>query len=212
MPAGNAGDLDELDRIARRPRGGRERARAPDRHRRVLGAVDEEDGGADRHLADRIDRVVALGEPIGRAAHDRMDGAVAVAGVGLGHRRDAGLGDDAPEADPLGWARAEPAWAGGPQRELTARRVSDDHRPFEVHPWARLGQELHPRGQVGERGRPPSPASAPLADLAVLDVPHTPAAAQEVGGEAAHEPFAVPGLPRAAVDEHRHPMGTAAPR
>jgi hypothetical protein len=169
---------DELGRVAGGD--GRLVVRAAHRHRddRVVLAVHEQLRNAERQQL----RGRGVGEELLAAADELERRAVGEAEpCGLGEVADAGLRDR---------VRDEPL-RGGPERELTARRVADRDARLA----GRGGLDLRPDVVEGRR-----PAAA-RAEPPVLDVRDRPAAAVEVGGEVVHEHPIVGVAPEAAVDQ-----------
>ena len=202
-----AWDLDELDLAPGRARGPLVAASQLDRHGFVERPVHEQRGHAERQQAHRVADGVTLGELLGRAAHQRARSAAAPrTPVGAGEVAHAGLRDDARDChgrgagDVSGGALGEFVAAGGPQREVAAGGVPDDRDRVEQEWRVELGEVVNRGGDVRERRGP----AAAAAHAPVLDVPHGPAARDEVAGEAAHHGPSVASPPRAAVDQDDH--------
>ena len=193
-----------------RPRRRRLRVAAAQAHRHGLVeySVDEQHGQLERHAQERVGHGVALGQALRRAAHQLAHrAAVPVAYAPL--RSHTPASEIALRSETRGRpANAPGAPAGSPSRPaahrarwppaecprtLTRVRSSDGSSPLEP---------VDRGGHVGERLR----AAAAGADAPVLDVPHGPAAAHELGRDRPHHAPAVALAPGAAVDQHDHRM------
>ncbi len=162
-------------------------------------------------MRERVGERVALGELLGRAAHQRFHrcapcqfavGAGQVAHAGLGDRprcrRTRGSPSIAPGA-PGGRLRA----AGRPQREVSARRsgrACSRARGRAARRAVRGGRSPPPRRRTSRGQPPPLPTRRYSMFQTAQPAPHA-ASPRE---RAHHDPAVAP-LPRAAVDEHRSP-------
>jgi hypothetical protein len=177
-------------------------------------AVDEQLGQAERQPLDRRGEVVAAGAPYGRPAEQRLGRSSrqpqprCLAEVGDSRLRDGGSRADARVgARDLG---GQAAPGGGPERELSTRRVADRYDACEVERLAKATELVDPRGDVFERGRPAAAAAPP--EPAVLEVPGSPAARGEIGRELVLLAQVVACSPEAAVDQDSDRKGPVALR
>jgi len=168
--------------------------------------VHEQLGDAQRQARERRGELVALGHPARRAAHQAAHDARPYAlRVRFAQIADGGLADGAGQRDPRLRARragGQPRPRPGPQRELAARGVAGGDHPSEVQ--ARRGgrnvrERIDPRSDVLERRGPPAARPPADAQAAVLEVPHCPAAAEQIEGKRVHQRAVEARPPEAAV-------------
>ena len=162
----------------------------------VLAAVCQQRGHAERQPRGGRGRGVALGVLLGRAAqqppHDAVGEPPLPRALEVEHAR---LGHHA------GDLHARPVARRRERREVAARGVADRDHAREVERRLQHAQVVDARAEVVERGRPA--AAALPAQPPVLEVPHRPAAPDEVVAQRVHQLAAVLRLPEAAVEEHR---------
>src|SRR5580704_4502703 len=126
-------DLDQLHSSPLSPRVARVAATQLDRDGLVEHPVDEQQGQLERNERQRIPDRVALGDTLGRAAHECLDCSAVPQTVGaseVGNRR---LPDGAFEHDlrlPPNRAGRETLTARRPQRQMSPGGVPEDARPL----------------------------------------------------------------------------------
>jgi hypothetical protein len=197
-------------RVAPGGRGGRDVALAvAERHLVVGTRVHAQHGGPHRHGGHRVGVAVLLGQVAGTAAHQvqRRGAADGVAGA-VGERQHASLRDNRGHRDPrsrrTGHAFRGSRPAGRPGGEVTAGAVPDDHDAIGVD--GEVREQVDPRGDIGERGRPAATATG----APVLKVPYGVAAPGQVGRERPAERQVVAGAPETAVHDHHGPARSRA--
>ncbi len=157
----------------------------------VVDAVHAADRHVEREPADRVAHGVAPGHLVGTAAHQRLHRAAAEPLTGRGGQVEhAGHRHRGPDPHRAG------VGARRPGREVPAGGVAEHDRVAgDVEP-PQVGDA---GAHVVEGGR----EAAAVADAAVVEVPHGPAAVGQVGGDRVLQGQVVGGLPEAAVQHHR---------
>jgi len=176
----------------------------------VLLPVEHELLHSERQALARRGERIALGMLLGRSTHERECGLVRGRGdSGQAEIGDTRLGDDGTRTDTrrsAGGVARERRPRRGPEGKLTACAVTDRANSIEIERGLEIGQQVDPRGDVGERLRPATAVSC----APVFEVPRGEIFPREVLAKSRHQRPVVARFPVAAVDDHDHCMRPAA--